>query len=198
MAQQVSAILLAAGSARRMGRMKHLLPIGDRSVIRHCLERIVSAGINDIVVVLGLNGRDIANDVLGFGVKIVINPDPESEMAGSVRCGLRLVDASSTGVLVCLSDHPLVSQETFGTLLRHHYENPDRIIVPFHHGRRGHPTLFPARVIEEIFSGIRLNEIVNRSPERLIRADVIDEGVLLDMDTPEDYRKVLQKMGVTG
>jgi molybdenum cofactor cytidylyltransferase len=68
--------------------------------------------------------------------------------------------------------------------------------VPFHGGRRGHPTLFPAHIIKEIFSGLMLNDIVHRSPERLACVDVHDEGVLLDMDTPEDYRKVLQKMEV--
>jgi molybdenum cofactor cytidylyltransferase len=179
-----------------MGRAKQLLPLGDKSVIRHCLDSIIGAGVKDIVAVVGLNGRDIADDILGFSVKIVFNLDPESEMAESVRCGLRLVDVSSTGVLVCLSDHPLVSPETFFTLLRNHCKNPDRIIVPFYRGRRGHPTLFPARAIKEIFSGLRLNEIVNRTPGRLICIDVNDEGVLLDMDTPEDYRKVLQKMEV--
>jgi molybdenum cofactor cytidylyltransferase len=179
-----------------MGRAKQLLPLGDKSVIRHCLDSIIGAGVKDIVAVVGLNGRDIADEILGFRVKIIFNPDPESEMAESVRCGLRLVDASSTGVLVCLSDHPLVSAETFRALLRNHCENPDRIIVPLHRGRRGHPTLFPAHTIEEVLSGLRLNEIVSRTPERLICVAVNDEGVLLDMDTPEDYRKVLQKKEV--
>jgi molybdenum cofactor cytidylyltransferase len=179
-----------------MGRNKQLLPLGDRTVIRHCLDRMVAAGIGDIVVVVGPGGQVISDHIRGYRVKTVLNPDPESEMAESVRCGLRVVDTLSTGVLVCLSDHPLVSPETFRVLLWHHSETPDRIIVPFHHGRRGHPTLFPARAIKEIFSGLRLNEIVNRSPERLICADVNDEGVLIDMDTPEDYQKVLQKKEV--
>ncbi len=179
-----------------MGTVKQLLPLGDRTVIRHCLDRIAGAGIRDIVVVLGVNGGDIAGEIAGSGAKIVFNPEPESEMAESVRCGLRLVDASSTGVLVCLSDHPRVSPETFRILLQLHHKSPDRIIVPFHQGRRGHPTLFPVRMINEIFGGSRLNEIVNRSPERLTCVGVNDEGVLMDMDTPEDYRRLLQKMEV--
>jgi molybdenum cofactor cytidylyltransferase len=179
-----------------MGTAKQLLPLGNKTVLRHCLGSILAAGIDNVVAVVGLHGRNIADDMLGFRVKIVFNPDPQSEMADSVRCGLSLIDASSTGILVCLSDHPLVSPDTFRVLLKHHHENPGRIIVPSHQGRRGHPTLFPAQVMGEILSGLRLNEIVNRTPERLICVDVKDEGVLLDMDTPEDYRKVLQKMEV--
>jgi molybdenum cofactor cytidylyltransferase len=179
-----------------MGRVKQLLPLGNKTIIRHCLDRILAAGIDDIVTVVGLHGRDIADDILGFRVKVVFNPDPESEMAGSVRCGLSLVAASSTGVLVCLSDHPLVSPETLRVLVKHHHEKSDRIVVPFHQGRRGHPTLFPTHIVKEIFAGLRLNEIVHRSPERLTCVDVNDEGVLLDMDTPEDYQKVIQKMEV--
>lgn len=187
--------MLAAGSARRMGQLKQLLPINEKPVIRHCLETIIDSGINDVVTVLGGGGEKIIEVINDLPVKIVFNKAPQSEMAESFRIGLQAVDAFSTGVLVCLCDHPLVSKETFKVLTHFHEEEPDRILIPVYNGIRGHPTLFPKSVITDIFLGINLREIINRNPDRVKPVRVKDEGVILDMDTTDDYRKILERTG---
>ena len=74
-------------------------------------------------------------------------------------------------------------------------ETPDKIIIPLYKGKRGHPTLFPRNVIEEIFEGGILRDIIDKNRSRLKFLNVQDEGVILDMDTKEDYDKVLKKIG---
>ena len=69
MPPQVSAIVLAAGSSRRMGSSKPLLPLGPKPVIRHCLDIVFGSGIRDVVVVLGENGEAIAGEIDGMPVK---------------------------------------------------------------------------------------------------------------------------------
>src|SRR5512135_1738372 len=105
---QVSAILLAAGSSRRIGRIKQLLPLGNKSVISHCLDALIAAEISDIVVVLGPHRAEILSflGALPNQIKIAYNDIPGSEMAESVRIGVGIANASSSGLLVCLSDHP--------------------------------------------------------------------------------------------
>jgi len=115
-------------------------------------------------------------------------------MAESVRIGLRALHESSTGVLVHLSDHPLVSVETLRSFVQCHVESPDRIIIPLYKGRRGHPTLFPKPVIDEVFDGLNLRDIINRDSSRIRFLNVDDEGVVLDIDTKEDYERILKKM----
>ncbi len=178
-----------------MGRLKQLLPLGDRAVVRHCLDSIVDAGISDIVAVVGREGHLVAAEINGAPVKIVSNQDPESEMAESARVGLLHSDSSSTGVLVCLSDHPLVSASTIASIVRRHSSAPDKIIVPVCKGRKGHPTLFPAAIIQEIFSGSNLREIAYGNAGRVVCEEVDDEGIFLDMDTMEDYRVVMERFG---
>ncbi|MGD0885764.1 MAG: nucleotidyltransferase family protein [Thermodesulfovibrionales bacterium] len=174
-----------------MGRVKQLLPLGDKPVIRHCLDNILSSGITDIIVVLGPHGAQIADVIRGFPVTITLNRYAESEMAESVRLGLKAIDSSSSGVLICLSDHPLVSAKTFKSLLAGHAEDPDKIIVPLYNGRRaGHPTLFPRHVLGELYTGLNLRDILKRDPDRVKCIHVADEGVILDMDTVEDYEKI--------
>ena len=124
-----------------------------------------------------------------------VNENPESEMAESVRIGLRTLTDFSTGVLVHLSDHPLVSAKTLKSIVQCHLEIPDKIIIPQYKGKRGHPSLFPKPVIDEIFVGLTLRDIIKRDSSRIKFLDVDDEGVILDMDTKEDYEKILKKIG---
>lgn len=176
-----------------MGSLKQLLPLGNRPVIRHCLDTLIDSGCSDVVVVLGPRAEEIIRAMEGLPVTFAYNDNPESGMAESVRSGLALINSSSTGVLVCLSDHPLVSAGTLKCLMRSHGELPDAILVPTYLGRRGHPALFPFSVLGELSSSNTLREIVNRKPERLRFVDVADEGVILDMDTREDYEQILKK-----
>lgn len=193
MGPDVAAILLAAGSSARMGQQKPLLPLGDKPVIRHCLDALMPAGIRDIVVVVSAQGNGVAAALKGLPVTIAVNDLAGSDMAESVRTGLRSVEGSPSGILVCLSDHPLVSPDTVRTIIRQHGETPDSVIIPCYQEKRGHPTLFPFKIINEIFSGVTLRDIV-RSHDRGVRLiDVDNEGVVLDMDTEADYRMIQKK-----
>jgi len=178
-----------------MGRIKQLLPLGNKPVISHCLDTLIASEINDIVVVLGPHRAEILRFLgpLLNQVKIAYNDIPGSEMAESVRIGLGILNSSS-GVLVCLSDHPMVSRETIETLIGVHGQDPDKIIIPLYRGARGHPTLFPARVIREVVTGHTLREITSKHPEKIRYLEVQDEGVILDLDTVEDYKKLSEKM----
>ncbi len=194
MERRVSAVLLAAGSSARMGRSKELLPLGDKPVIRHCVDAMIAADIRDIVVVVRPDPDGAPKALTGLPVTIVENSDPKSDMAGSVRTGLRALDRSSSGVLVCLVDHPLASSDSMKELLRAHRESPDKIIIPAYNGRRGHPSLFPMTVLQELFVVETLRDIVKKDGGRVRVVDVSDEGVVLDMDTREDYERVLRRM----
>lgn len=188
----VSGVLLAAGSSSRMGRTKQLLQLGDKPIIGHCIDAMLDAGVSDCVVVLGAEESEIAWLLRGLPVTIAVNDVPGSDMAESVRAGLKLISASSSGVLIGLSDHPLVSPETMKTLIREHAAFPGSIIIPVYLRKRGHPSLFPVPALREIFFGGNLRDIVRQDPARVRLVDVPDEGVVLDMDTPGDYEAILR------
>ena len=141
MPHRVSAILLAAGLSRRTGRSKQLLPLKGKPIIRHSLDALLASGIGDIVVVLRSGDPDTVRAVNGLPVHIVFNPIQESDMAESLRTGLRGVDKSSTGVLVSLADQPLVSAETIKLLAARHCQEPERVFIPQYETKKGHPVL---------------------------------------------------------
>ena len=66
MTSQVSAIVLAAGSSKRMGKLKQLLPLGGKPVIMHSLDAIIESGITDIVVVLNPAEKEIERPYVIF------------------------------------------------------------------------------------------------------------------------------------
>jgi molybdenum cofactor cytidylyltransferase len=177
-----------------MGRLKQLLSLGNKTVIRRCVDTILLSGVRDIIVVAAVGAEEMIDVLKDLPVKLARNPYPESDMAESVRTGLCEVNAGSSGILVCLSDHPLAKAETLLTLIQIHREDPEKVIVPMFNGRRGHPTLFPRPVILEIRDAPTLRHIVCKIPERTRVVEVPDEGVAFDIDTPEDYRCAMEKL----
>lgn len=191
MAHRVSALVLAAGASRRMGRQKQLLPLGGRPAIRRCLDTLIAAEVADIVVIVGTDSADLLGALSGVPFTLAVNDEPESDMATSVRCGLAGADAGSAGMLVYPSDHPLVMTETVKRLIEAHERDGSKIIIPLFGARRGHPTLFPRDRIERLTSGRTLRDLIRDDPGSVLLMHVKDEGTVLDMDTPDDYEKMV-------
>ena len=185
-----AAIVLAAGKSTRMGRCKQLLPLGESTVIAHCLTALVAGGVDELVVVVSETGHEVSEAVRDYPVRIAVNYAPEGDMSSSVRAGRDSLTKEVSGVIVHLCDYPLVSAHTINRMIIEHRNSPDSIIIPCHQKRRGHPLLFPRAILDELQNNQILRDLVHRDPDRILYIDVEDPGVLLDMDTPEDYRRI--------
>ncbi|RNC67536.1 MAG: nucleotidyltransferase family protein [Desulfuromonadales bacterium] len=190
MKNHAAAILLAAGRSRRMGCCKQLLPLGQTTVIGRCLDTLVSGGINEIVVVVSEEGNEVARAAGRYPVRVVVNPQADGDMASSIRAGRDALTVETGGVIVALCDYPLVVATTVARLIRTHIASPGSIIIPCHDGRRGHPLLLPRPVLDELEGWLTLRDLVRLDPGRTRSLEVDDPGVLIDMDTPEDYRRI--------
>jgi molybdenum cofactor cytidylyltransferase len=190
MSGTVAAIVLAAGRSARMGRCKQLLPLGGSTVIGRCVNALVAGGAGEIVVVVSETGREVSEAVRGYPVRIAVNHLPGGDMSSSVRAGRDSLTGGESGVIVHLCDYPLVSAPTMNRMITEHRNSPDSIIIPCNRHRRGHPLLFPRAILDELERDQILRDLVHRNPDRSACIDVDDPGVLLDMDTPEDYRRI--------
>jgi molybdenum cofactor cytidylyltransferase len=176
-----------------MGTSKQLLLLGNKTVLRHCVDTLASIDLQDLVVVTGAEHGACAEALLGAKSRLVRNDAPDAQMADSVRIGLAAIDETCSGVLVCLADHPLVSTDTYRAVLDAHCKEPEKIIIPAFDGRRGHPGLFPYSVISDIFFAATLRDLVREDDGRVLTIDVPDEGIVLDMDTRDDYQRILER-----
>ncbi len=178
-----------------MGRPKQLLPVRGRPAVRACAETILEADVQDVVVVTGANADETEAALQGLPVRFVRNSDPASDMAESVRAGLRSIGPAVRFVLICLADHPLVTSVTIRSILEESAQNPVKIIIPRYRGRRGHPTLFPRSIIKEIVDGKNLRDLIYGHAAHVLSVDVDDEGVVLEMDREEDYEELRRRSG---
>lgn len=175
-----------------MGTAKQLLRLGNKSVIRHCVDTLAGAGIEQVVVVTGARHDACAQELQGAAAQIVRNEAQDSQMADSARIGLRAVEETCSGVLVCLADHPLVTCSTYRTIIDAHGRSPEKIIIPVFQGKRGHPSLFPFSILSDLFFLPTLRDLIRENHDEVLMLDVADEGAVLDMDTREDYHVVTE------
>lgn len=175
-----------------MGRPKALLRYRGRTFLEHILDAVKAARIEKTVIVVGHHRAEISHAFPEL--RLVLNPDYEQGMSTSVKAGVRALPAGPAGVGIFLVDHPLIQPATIEALAQQ--LQPGRIVVPSWEGRRGHPVLFAADLLPEILAlgpDEGLNVVVRRSPERVSAVPVIDSGVLQDIDTPEQFEKLLRE-----
>ncbi len=193
-----SAVVLAAGLSTRMGRSKPLLPIGDSSLIAAIVTTLARSDLGEIIVVTGHEAEAVAGAVKGLPARPVFNPDyAEGEMISSVQTGLRASDPASRGALICLGDQPEISRRTLALLKRELEEmKDDAILLPAFEGRRGHPIAVPRSVWPAVLAVSlqgSLRDVIH-DPEIMVRTvDVENDSILRDMDTPEDYRREIER-----
>ncbi len=195
-------VIPAAGASSRMGRWKPGLPFRAGTLLSAAAASARGAGCR-VLVVAG-NNADRIEEALCLGpspegapfppVEVVRNPRWASGMMGSLQAGMAAVRTSMFFVL--LADMPLVPSSTFRDLAREAEARtaaglPESPLFPSFGGRTGHPVLAPSRLIPEARAlppdGRLKVFLALYSP---VHVGVGHPGILVDLDTREDYERV--------
>ncbi len=190
----LSGLILSAGESQRMdGKLKALLMFEGKTFLERIMATMSEAGIGELVVVLGAEHEKIERKVRLKNVRVVINKSWEEGQLSSLQLGIRKLSPESEGVLFTLVDHPLVKSSTYVTLVERWKKDRGRIVVPTFMGRKGHPTILPHRLYPMILEG-ELPEgarsVIRSEGDSVAFVPVDDPGVVQDVDTPEDYRRL--------
>jgi molybdenum cofactor cytidylyltransferase len=200
----ISGIVLAAGSSQRIGTPKALLKIGEKTFLQHIVEIVHSARIIDVVIVLGAEAEEIQKTIIWFDGKVVINNDWQKGQLSSIIAGLNALDLTKSepeeihGAIICPVDHPLLTQSLLVDLLQGYWLSKKRIIIPTHRGKRGHPVIFDRELFDDIRNApidIGARAVVRNHEQEVHEVDVNDEGVLINIDLPDDYKKYILNYG---
>jgi molybdenum cofactor cytidylyltransferase len=191
---RVAALVLAAGqSARMCGPNKLLLEIDGRPMLARVVDTILATPARPVLVVTG-HQADAVRDVLGdCDVRFAHNTQHAEGIGASIRAGVRALELTLDGVLVCLGDLPGLREESVEALLAAFA--PDRICVPVHDGRRGHPVLFGQRFLPELaqLAGDRgARSILEDHPHAVCAVSIADEGVTFDVDSADQLERARQ------
>ncbi|MBI3951209.1 MAG: nucleotidyltransferase family protein [Acidobacteria bacterium] len=192
----ISAILLAAGESRRMGRLKQLLPFGSKTVIETCLENLLASKADEVIVVLGHRYDEVRAQIQHLPVKCVFNLDYQQGMSTSVKAGVRSVGAGAQAVLIALVDQPLVTSGIIDQLIDAYMTEGKKVVIPEFDGRSGHPILIDLAYRDEILkidprSGLR--RVVYNHWDETLKLPVKTDAVIQNMNTWDDYQQMIKR-----
>ena len=188
----VSGVLLAAGQSRRMKQTKQLLPLNGQRILEVCLDNLCASRLDEIVVVLGHDAPRIL-PLLGDKprIRVIINRDFRDGIGTSIREGVRQIGPQVSAVMVALGDQPFIPPEAVNALIDGWTSGTQGIVVPVYRGKRGHPVLFSLPLyrsaLELLDDDVGGRAIVQANPDDILEIPVSSPGVLLDIDTWEEY-----------
>lgn len=192
--EKTAGVVLAAGGSSRLGRPKQLLEWHGAPLVRHVARQALATGLSPVVVVTGAKADQVKAAVQGLPVSFAHNPAWESGQASSVQVGVRALPTECGAAIFLLSDQPQVPSDLLGALVRTHAGSLSPLVAPRVHGQRANPVLFDAALFPELLllsgdsGGRSLFSDPQRFPVQWIDWD--DPDLLLDVDTPADYRRL--------
>jgi len=189
-ASDADAVILAAGLSTRAGRWKMALPLGDRTVLQRCIDSVRETACH-IWVVTGWQAGRVAALLQGEPkVELVPNPHYQQGMFSSIQAGLARVQAPRA--FLTPGDYAFIAPAVYDRMLQVQAE----VVIPTYRGKKGHPVLLGQIAIAEILAlpgdAILRDYIQGRGFAAL---EVEDDGILLDVDTPQDYEALRARLG---
>ncbi|NIM16295.1 MAG: NTP transferase domain-containing protein [Candidatus Aminicenantes bacterium] len=190
-AADIEGVILAAGFSSRTGMFKMELLLNEKTLIEHTIDSMVDF-CSRVIVVGGHKIERIIEITKKYAnVQVVLNPHYRTGMFSSAREGVRHVKAK--WFFFTPGDYPLVKRTTYQKLLDARSMSPsEKIFIPVYQGRKGHPILIKGSLVKELLKEPKdsnLRKFINR--KGFTPVEVNDDGILVDIDTLEDYEKAV-------
>ncbi len=192
---KTAVLLLAAGKSSRMGRVKQLLPIGDKTLLEIAIKSAIQSKADKTYCVLGAHFEAIQKSIEDYPVEIILNTNYHSGLGSSIIAGLKhLEDKHFQSILIMLADQPEVDANYLNQLIDESSKQPSKIIASSYSGLSGVPAVFPKQYYNELLNlkGDKgAKDFLNSSTTEVIQIDSIP---LIDIDTTEDYSAYLNSL----
>jgi molybdenum cofactor cytidylyltransferase len=190
----ITGVVLAAGASRRLGRPKQVLPYRDTTLLGATLDIARGAGFRQLIVTLGGAAQQVRNAVPLDGADVVVVDEFGTGCSASLRVALRRVDPQATGIVLMLGDQPRMNPATVRRMVT---DGPaaDITVCRYADGV-GHPFWFSRTMFDEL-SQLRGDKGVWKllqSGRRPVHEIAVDGPVPLDVDTWDDYRRLLESV----
>ncbi len=190
---KIAAIILAAGSASRMGRPKQLLLWRGEPLVRAVARRTLAAPFDATIAVVGAYADDVRAALAGLALQIVVAERHAAGQSESLRAGVAALPADADAAAIVLADQPFIDVAAIAALCAAHRCGAAAITAPRFAGQRGHPVIFARALFAELLAvtgdaGAR--QVIASDPRRVQLVDFADDRPLVDIDTPEDYARL--------
>ena len=184
----IRALLLCGGRSSRFGSDKLL---AGREPLALQSARALRSGAGSVLAVMPLERPDLRRVLEGAGCEILETDRTSRGLGASLAAGVE-ASASASGWIVALGDMPRVKPATISAV-KAALENGAAIAVPCQGGKRGHPVGFSAALRQELIAldgDVGARSVLERHAKDVVRVDVDDAGIFIDVDTPEDLQNL--------
>ncbi|KJR46563.1 CTP:molybdopterin cytidylyltransferase [Desulfosporosinus sp. I2] len=151
-------------------------------------------------MVVGHRANELYPVLDGLGVQTIVNLNFSEGMFSSVTAGVESLSPAVQGFFLLPVDNPIVNRETLDKLQDKFFTTQFGIIYPSYQGTRGHPPLISCHYVNKVMTWNKpggMRALLEQYEQDALEVEVDDPGILLDMDTPEDYLQMLKYCGDT-
>jgi xanthine dehydrogenase accessory factor len=188
-APRIAGIVLAAGTASRMGRNKLVLPVHGKPMVAHAVEAATAAGLDPVIVVTGHEAAAVRKAIGKTPATFVQNDGFARGLSTSLRAGIAAVPPECEGVVVLLGDMPGITAPLIEKVVKAFDASEDRAIcVATAGGERGHPVLWGRQFfpeLEALDGDAGARAVMSRYPNLVREVEAGDGAPLADIDTPD-------------
>ncbi len=189
----ICAIVLAAGSSKRMGAINKLLVnVDGEAIVKRSVRPIIEAELEFVVVVTGFENEKIQSCLNEYELRFVFNEHFMEGMGTSLAVGVDSISAiEPDGILVSLGDLPYLRKKSVLAVVERFCNlRGEKIIIPVHNGIPGHPIVFPFRYAEELKAlkgdqGAR--HLIRCDEDSVAIVELEDIGIVRDVDSPDSH-----------
>lgn len=200
-----AAVILAAGESSRMGTEKALLPWEGSTFLTSAIERLTPF-VEVIVIVAGANVESLKPTVYAKGGYLAVNPDPSRGQFSSLQVGLNeVLNRGRDAAFITHVDRPSASSATIALLKQTFVAQAARgqwAVVPecadpvTGETKHGHPIVIGRELMEQFLRAPATSiarDIEHAHQSRITYLPVTDTAVITNVNTPEEYERLVQQ-----
>ena len=193
---KVSAIVLAAGLSRRMGKENKMgLIYKGKPIVQHVIDQLQISSAYETIIVTSEVSQGLFPDQ-----EVLLNELYKTGMTSSIQAGVRAASEQSDGYMICLGDQPLIRPQDYDQIIQAFDESlkndPETITLPSFEGKKGNPVIFSCRYKNAILNHQQpegCKEIVQRNKKHVVFTALDAPAILQDVDLPEDYQSLINR-----
>jgi molybdenum cofactor cytidylyltransferase len=190
----ISAVILAAGRAERMGEQKLFLPLGGKPVLQWVLESALASDLDEIICVT----RDFAPvrreiSVVDERLFWLLNYAADRGQSTSIIAGLWAANPASDGVMFLGGDQPLIRPNLINSLIEKFADGTAWIIAPCFKGQARNPILLRRNLFPELLKLTGDGDgrlLIDKHKKKTALVEWKEEVSFLDVDVHEDYERL--------
>ena len=193
----IAGLILAASQGKRLGAVKPLMAADHAVLLERVVKQFRKAKLDDLIVVLGHEARQIVQRIPLNGIKIIINSEHRAGLSSSIQRGLAHVSSRFDAVMIASGWMPLVTVQTIDRLIAEYNKSKKGIVVPVHENTPGHPMIVAMKYLEtmlELRGDTGPRAVLDTHSDDVMRVPVESDEVLIEIDSRETWEKVRHRL----